>query len=80
MSVIEAVLESNPNAAAGDMAAIADVKRILGNSADELILAAVISRTVYVHTYDRPFTMSADQRKTDLFEADGRFFNCITIR
>ena len=80
MSVVEAIIEANPNAAAGDMAAIADVKRILGNSADELILAAVISRTVYVHTYDRPFTMSDDQRKTDLFECEGRFFNAITIR
>ena len=80
MSVVEAIIKANPNAAHGDMAAIADVKRILGNSADELILAAVISRTVCVHTYDRPFTMSDDQRKTDLFECEGRFFNTITIR
>lgn len=80
MSVIEAMKTANPAVTRGDMALISEVKRILGAAADQMILEALRARQIWIHGYDRPHMLTPEQRAADLLEADGRFFNCLTIR
>ena len=80
MTVREAAISSNYRVQSGDMASVCDVKRILGNNADQQIVDALKNREIWLHATDRAHLMTAEQQAAELVRIGEQFFNCITLR